>query len=113
MKRTLLYSKIDERVDFMIKNGLVDEVRTLLDMGYTLDLPSLSGIGYRQIGMTLNGKGTLDTAVERMKYETHKFARRQYNWFRLNDNRIHWFDVYDNIKGKIYDLVHGFIHDTD
>ena len=78
-------------------------------MGYTLDLPSLSGIGYRQMGMVINGELEMEVALERMKYETHKFARRQYTWFRKNDSQIHWFDVYDNIKSRVYDLVQNFI----
>ena len=93
----------------MIENGLLEEIKNIMIMGYTLDLPSLSGIGYRQMGMVLNGELDMGVAMKRMKYETHKFARRQYTWFRKNDSQIHWFDVYDNIRGNIYDLVQQFI----
>jgi tRNA dimethylallyltransferase len=113
MKRTLLYKRIDDRVDDMIKRGLVDEVRGLLDMGYSLDLPSLSGIGYRQIGKMLQGEWTLDFAIERIKYETHRFARKQYNWFRTNDARIHWFDVCDNIRDSVNGLVRYFLRENN
>ena len=97
----------------MIKKGFVDEVKDLLGMGYSQDLPSLSGIGYRQICMVLQGQWTLDMAIEKMKYRTHEFARRQYNWFRPGDVRIHWFDVYDNIKERINDLVGNFLHESE
>jgi tRNA dimethylallyltransferase len=113
MKREQLYKKIDERVDDMIEKGFVDEVKNLLGMGYSQDLPSLSGIGYRQICMVLQGQWTLDMAVEKIKYRTHEFARRQYNWFRPGDVRIHWFDVYDNIKERINDLVGNFLHESE
>ena len=61
------------------------------------------------VKLVINGEIDMDFALERMKYETHKFARRQYTWFRKDDSRIHWFDVYVNIKGKMYDLVQRFI----
>ena len=109
MERELLYRRIDKRAEIMIENGLLDEIRNILDMGYTLDLPSLSGIGYRQMAMFINGEIDMEVALERMKYETHKFARRQYTWFGKNDSQIHWFNVYDNIKDKINDLVRHFI----
>jgi tRNA dimethylallyltransferase len=113
MKRELLYKRIDERVDDMIKKGFVDEVRNLLEMGYSLDLPSLSGIGYSQICMVLQGQWMLDMAIEKMKYRTHGFARRQYNWFRPDDPRIHWFDVCDNIKERINDIVSCFLQGVE
>ena len=56
-------------------------------------LPSMSGIGYRQIAQFLQGVMTLPEAVDRIRYETHRLARHQYAWFRLNDMRIRWFDV--------------------
>jgi len=93
LERTELYRRIDARVDKMIQSGLVQEVDQLLKMGYSLSLPSMSGIGYRQIGQFLEGKMTLDEAVDRIKYETHRLARHQYAWFRLDDNRICWFDA--------------------
>ena len=60
----------------------------------------MSGIGYHQIGMFLQNEITLPDAIQQIKYETHKFARRQYAWFRLNDARIHWFDIYGNIQER-------------
>jgi tRNA dimethylallyltransferase len=109
MERELLYRRIDKRAEMMIANGLMEEIKNIMIMGYTLDLPSLSGIGYRQMGNVLDGVLDIKVALERMKFETHKFARRQYTWFRKNDSQIHWFDVYDNIKGNIYELIQHFI----
>ncbi|MDH4067701.1 MAG: tRNA (adenosine(37)-N6)-dimethylallyltransferase MiaA [Dehalococcoidia bacterium] len=92
-ERVQLYRRIDSRVDRMIQRGLVEEVEQLLKKGYDPSLPSMSGMGYRQIGQFLRGEMTLPEAIDRMKYETHRLARHQYAWFRLNDSRIHWFDV--------------------
>ncbi len=91
--RAELYRRIDARVDEMVAHGLVDEVKKLLKMGYSLNLPAMSGIGYRQIGRHLQGELGRAEAIQQIKYETHRFARHQYNWFRLNDKRIHWFDI--------------------
>lgn len=104
-ERPLLYERIDARVDRMIARGLVAEVRDLVDAGYSLTLPSMSGLGYRQIGQYLNGEITLAEAVQRIKYETHRFARQQYTWFRPDDRRIQWFDVEANPIDEIRDLA--------
>jgi len=92
-ERTELYRRIDSRVDGMVEHDLVDEVRKLIDMGYDLSLPSMSGIGYKQIGMFLKGELTLEKAIQQIKTETHRFVRHQYSWFRLADDRIRWFDI--------------------
>lgn len=91
--RDELYRRIDDRVDEMVERGLIDEVAHLLDMGYDFSLPAMSSIGYKQIGMFLKGAVSLGTAVQQIKFETHRFVRHQYTWFRLNDERIKWFDV--------------------
>lgn len=113
-ERSQLYRQIDLRVDNMIKKGLIDEVKQLLKNGYSASLPSMSGIGYKQIGQFLRGGTTLTEAVDKMKYETHRLARHQYAWFRLGDNRIHWFDLTEGAAGtrildKVKDLVQGFL----
>jgi len=91
--RQSLYRMVDRRVDEMMERGLVQEVENLLKMGYHLDLTSMSGIGYRQVGQYLSGELTLEAAVEKIKTETHRFIRHQYAWFRLKDEKIHWFDM--------------------
>jgi len=75
-----LYRRIDERVDRMIEHGLIEEVQGLIDRGYSLDLPSLSGLGYREIGEYLGGRAELATVAQHIKHETHRFARHQYAW---------------------------------
>ncbi len=114
--RNELYEIIDCRVDKMLQRGLVEEVEQLLKKGYGPSLPSMSGIGYQQIVQFLRNEMTLPQAIDRIKYETHRLARHQYAWFRLDDSRIHWFDTgkiktNDNLTtlNKVKGLVEGFI----
>jgi tRNA dimethylallyltransferase len=95
MDRKELYRRIDSRVDRMVERGLVEEVQRLVDSGYSLNLTAMTGIGYRQIGMYLDSELNLQDAIEQIKFETHRFVRNQYNWFRLKDERIKWFDMQD------------------
>jgi tRNA dimethylallyltransferase len=107
--REELYRRIDLRVDGMIAQGLVAEVEGLLGMGYHLGLPAMSGIGYGQIGRFLKGELTLDTAIQQIKSETHRFARHQYAWFQLKDSRIRWFDIgRENVEREVLDSVTQF-----
>jgi tRNA dimethylallyltransferase len=115
-ERGQLYRRIDERVDEMIQRGLVEEVQQLLEKDYSSSLPSMSGIGYKQIIQFVRGEMTLPDAVDKIKYGTHRLARHQYAWFRLDDSRIRWFGVTET-KGKasmvamdeIKSLIEGFI----
>jgi tRNA dimethylallyltransferase len=107
--RVELYRRIDARVDEMMARGLVDEVKNLVQMGYSLNLPAMSGIGYRQIGQHLRGELSLVEAIQQIKYETHRLARHQYNWFRLSDKRIEWFDVRDEVESAISTRVAEFL----
>jgi len=107
--RTGLYRIVDRRVDEMIERGFIQEVEKLLKMGYSLNLPSLSGIGYRQIGQFLKGEMTLETATQKIKTETHRFIRHQYAWFRLTDERIHWFDIGRMKDPEIEKTLSGFL----
>ena len=91
--RDYLYRKADARVDAMIENGLLEEVVRLRNRGFDRQLSSMSGLGYRQLLAYLDGEYTLSEAVERVKYETHRFIRQQSNWFRQDDPNISWFDV--------------------
>ena len=109
-ERKELYRRIDQRVDTMIELGLVAEVKTLIEKGYSVDLPAMSSIGYKQIGLFLSGELTLEAAVKQIKTETHRLVRRQYNWFRLKDERIKWFDIEDsNAESEIEAVVAGFL----
>jgi tRNA dimethylallyltransferase len=108
-ERDKLYAMINDRTDSMMAAGFVEEVQKLLQMGYLADLPSMSSLGYRQIASYLSGEIELAEAVQKIKFETHRFARGQYAWFRLRDNRIKWFNVSDDIKGEIDYTIQTFL----
>ena len=108
-EREELYRRIDLRVDEMIKRGLVDEVKQLVNRGYGLNLPAMSGIGYKQIGMFLKGELTLAVAIQQIKFETHRLVRQQYTWFQLKDDRIKWFDIQTTVDWQITAPLSRFI----
>jgi tRNA dimethylallyltransferase len=109
MERGALYRRIDARVDRMIENGLVEEVRELLDRGYTFELPAMSSLGYGEFQAYFRGERTLDGVIQEIKHETHRLVRHQYNWFSEDDRNIHWFnverDVYDDIKAVVANFL--------
>jgi tRNA dimethylallyltransferase len=112
MPRQMLYARLDARVDRMLADGLLDEVKALARRGYGLNLPAMSGLGYRQIGQHLAGKISLDEAVSLIKKETRRFVRQQYTWFRLDDPSIHWFDAsrpdyYEALCGTVAAFLRG------
>ena len=80
--RQELYERVNMRVDAMMEAGLLDEVRALRDRGYTPDLASMQGLGYRQILKYLDGEYTLDQAVTAIKTETRHYAKKQITWFK-------------------------------
>lgn len=92
MPREELYRRIDERVERQIARGLVDEVRRLLGEGVPPDVPAMTALGYRQIVLYLEGKLTLEEAVARIKYDTHRYARHQLTWLRRM-KQVEWYDV--------------------
>jgi len=91
-ERELLYQNINNRVDKMIFDGLVDEVKSLLGKGYSSNLNSLNTVGYKEIIAYLNGEYDLERAVELIKRNTRHYAKRQMTWFR-KDERIKWFEI--------------------
>ena len=107
--REEVYRRVDQRVDEMLKQGLVAEVERLVSLGYDLNLPAMSGVGYRQIGKFLKGELSLEDAITQIKTETHRIVRHQYAWFRLKDERIHWFDVQKEVESEIITLVSRFL----
>lgn len=86
LPREQLYARIDTRIDAMMADGLLREVRLLLEFGYGWDLPAMSSLGYIQFRPYFEQKATLAECVERLKFDTHAFARRQDNWFRRLPN---------------------------
>jgi tRNA dimethylallyltransferase len=93
----------------MIEAGLVEEVKGLVEQGYGYDLPSMSGLGYQQIGMYLRGQVSLEEAFQLIKRHTRRFVRHQHNWFRLGDEAIRWFDVLGGPYGEIRELIVSFL----
>jgi tRNA dimethylallyltransferase len=88
MDRTALYNRIDARVDAMIATGLVDEVGSLLAQGYSWELPALSSLGYKEFRPYFEGTASLDDCIERLKFNTHAFVRKQEMWFRRLPNVV-------------------------
>ena len=107
--REELYRRIDARADRMIELGLVDEVKRLMSRGFDFTMPALSSIGYRQIAHYLNDELTLPGAIQQIKFESHRFARQQYTWFRLEDTRIHWFDIQRTTDTQIMSPLNRFL----
>lgn len=119
LPRQELYRRIDERVDGMMQRGLIDETRRLLAMGYARDLPSMSGIGYKEAcahlagdpsthstgsGQAGSGQG-LTEAAARIKTETHRLARHQNSWFKASDPRIRWVEGGEGALAEALGLI--------
>lgn len=105
-QRTELYERIDRRCDYMIRAGLLDEVKELVEMGYGLDLKSMQSVGYRHLGLFLRARMSLDNAVDLMKRDTRRLAKRQLTWFR-SDREIRWFDP-ERQQSNIEDAARRF-----
>lgn len=84
--REVLYERINKRVDIMLGEGLVDEVRALLERGYSSELNSMQGIGYKELISHFNGEITFNEAVDAIKQNSRRYAKRQLTWFRRNDH---------------------------
>ncbi len=106
MEREHLYQRIDQRVDHMIEQGLVDEVRHLKEQGHTRDMTSMQGLGYKEILEYLDGECCLDEAIYKIKRDTRHFAKRQLTWFRREED-VHWIEVdkYHFDKKKIVNVL--------
>lgn len=92
MDRGLLYRRIEDRIDAMMELGLADEVKGLLERGYGRGLVSMQGLGYKEIAAFWEGEMSLPEAVELLKRNTRRYAKRQLSWFR-HMNEIQWVDV--------------------
>lgn len=108
LPRAELYRRIDQRIDRMLESGLLDEVRAVRERcGPTA--PVLGSLGYGQLVAHLEGRLTLPAAVSRIKTATHRFARQQYNWFRLGDSRIHWYNADQKGLDQAFQNVAAFL----
>ncbi len=92
MERQQLYQRIEQRVDEMMKNGLLEEVKGLLERGYDGSLVSMQGLGYKEFLPYFDGKISLEEAVAELKTGTRRFAKRQLTWFRKQIEG-HWIDL--------------------
>lgn len=108
-ERETVYDRINKRVDQMISDGLVNEVRGLLESGVPADCQAMQGIGYKEIVPYIKGKCTLDEAVYQLKLNTRHFAKRQGTWFRREPDAIHIrYENYDDTEqmlSYIYDVL--------
>jgi tRNA dimethylallyltransferase len=112
MDRQKLYSRINKRVDIMIKNKLIDEVIKLKEMGYNSDMQSMKGIGYKEIMYYLNNEISLVEAIEMIKKGSRNYAKRQLTWFR-KDKRVNWINS-DDFKNddEIVEYILGILSST-
>ena len=92
MDREKLYERIELRIDLMMDQGLLEEVKGLLEKGYAPDLVSMQGIGYKEFVPYFNGECTLEEAVTQLKTNTRRFAKRQLTWFRRQIDGL-WVDL--------------------
>ena len=106
LPREVLYARIDERVDAMIRQGLVGEVQNLLDAGLGPLLETMRVIGYNEIIAHLRGEISLEEAAALIKRNTRAYVRRQANWFKRTDPDIHWLNAQDPaLLEKALDLI--------
>lgn len=105
MDRGILYERINKRVDIMIKDGLIDEVRNLYNRGFTPENSNaMKGIGYKEIIDYLNGNCSIDEAIDKIKQHTRNYAKRQITWFKRNE-KIVWLDALsDNLCEQVLKL---------
>ncbi len=111
-EREFLYERINKRVDEMIANGWIDEVKTLLEKGYEKDIYRLKALGYREIVYFLNNRQSLSETVENIKLFHRRYAKRQLTWFR-SDKRVQWIDMdkqksVDDLTKQSKDLIENF-----
>ncbi|MBS7302577.1 MAG: tRNA (adenosine(37)-N6)-dimethylallyltransferase MiaA [Lachnospiraceae bacterium] len=107
--RAHLYDRINRRVDIMMKDGLESEVHALLEKGYTPDLVSMQGVGYKEMLAYFDGKESLADAIDTIKKNTRHFAKRQLTWFRKEEDVI-WINKqdFDYDNSKILDYIYSY-----
>ncbi len=110
--RPELYARIDTRIESMLAAGFEDEVKALLLKGYNPGLPNLSAIGYRQMIAYVKRQISLEEAVILMKRNTRQYVRRQANWFKESDPKIHWFSVGAESVKEVEALIRCWLHEV-
>lgn len=107
-ERKLLYDRINARVDLMLEKGLVDEVKSLIKNGYTRQMTSMQGIGYKEIIDYLEGKYSLEEAIDIIKRESRRYAKRQMTWFKRVEG-LKWVDITNVTYSRILDDLVEYI----
>jgi tRNA dimethylallyltransferase len=111
--RLELYARVDARIESMFENGLLDEVKRLLAKGYSADLPIMSAIGYRECISVIEGQISEEQAKVEMRRVTRIFVRRQSNWFKESDPKIHWlYAGEENVLDKIIAIIREAIPES-
>ena len=105
MNREILYDRINKRVDTMIENGLIQEVKNLLNK-YEIFPTAMQGLGYKEVVEYLDGKLTKEEMIEKIKQETRRYAKRQLTWFRKNKQTI-WINGLDDMQNNINIILEG------
>ncbi|HMK66068.1 MAG TPA: tRNA (adenosine(37)-N6)-dimethylallyltransferase MiaA [Thermodesulfobacteriota bacterium] len=106
LERSVLYDRINARVEAMMDMGFLEEVRVLLKRGYSPDLKSMKSLGYRHLLESLKGEKDLSTAVEEIKRDTRRYAKRQWTWLAKEEN-LNWFSLeeFDKVYNQIKDFL--------
>ena len=102
--RDMLYQRINLRVDKMIEDGLVEETRKILELGYDKNLNSLNTVGYKEVIKFISGEISLEKAIYLTKRNTRRFAKKQMTWFN-KDKRILWIDAENKSEEELADLI--------
>lgn len=107
MERQVLYERINKRVDIMIKEGLIDEVKQMLKKYKTFPT-AMQGLGYKEVVSYLNGEYTKDEMIEKIKMETRRYAKRQLTWFRKNKETI-WINGQDSVEKNVNEIIKNML----
>ena len=103
--RQVLYDRINKRVDIMIQNGLIQEVKNILKK-YNKFPTAMQGLGYKEVVAYLNGEYTEEEMIEKIKMESRRYAKRQLTWFRKNKQTI-WLDGANDMQNNIDIILEG------
>ena len=110
--RNLLYDRIEKRIDEMVEEGLIEEVQGLKDRGFTKNMVSMQGLGYKEILDYLEGNLSLEEAIYILKRDTRHFAKRQLTWFKRQTENCLWVDLTDGNKEKALNKITEYINNN-
>ena len=109
LPRAELFARIDARIDAMLEQGWIEEVRRLLAAGVSPDLPSMSAIGYRELADYIAGRSTLEAAVREIRRASRVFVRRQANWFKSGDASISWLESRPGVEAAVESRIRAWV----